>query len=66
MLYHGAVRCAPYVARLRREVEKNTHSFSQLLPEFSTDLFFFILDAVDEKVVALRQRRRFLQVSNAH
>ena len=29
----------PYAIRLWRRVGKNTHSFSRLLPEFSTDLF---------------------------
>lgn len=29
----------PYAVRLRRGVGKNVHSFSQLPPEFSTDLF---------------------------
>ena len=55
----------PYPARLLREVDKNTHSISPLMPEFSTDLFCFILDAIDEKVVAQPQRLHFLRVSNA-
>lgn len=55
----------PYAIRLWREVDKSTHSFSRLLPEFSTDLYRSIIVARDEKVVVRRQRLRFLQISDA-